>query len=536
MQNNDFKSRIKNFSMPEQKDINDKFMYLLDRYLENNSFENREFLCYLTSAIFLTYKKLYPQLSIYIPFRIKADISFIKNVKKELALYISNTNLNTTFDPTPIEKDISGIRIILNDINLSLPQTKESAMLFHNPEIHNLYVESANNFNFVDKVDDYIYSTIHNGKTYFELKKELLKRIIEITPPEFTEETKPNPSFSKLLEETENIYKYFIENDSLPTNMSDADITELETLANALRSRSQDPLQFAILRETLPVVFDAPLIKNVLKTSYKYDKESLKPSAFQSIYYNLDTPFGPIEVQCQSNKAYYAATKGSSYHSGLKGKTINIKDFFELVNPNDEHDISYYLDNLDATSADDMISPYELPEFKTPEERKEFMKTPMGIAYLESEKYREMIKHIKIKDEIEINSVGSKTTKKINANTYLFSSALALSPYMNVCSSGHTSFTNAGIHHKKIIGEFAEVLRKRDSNTCLRDLLIRRLEQLIEHPEDFDLDLSSYLQIIEQHDNMETHLPKDISQKNILSYAEKLRERETSIDEGTQIE
>lgn len=99
---------------------------------------------------------------------------------------------------------------------------------------------------------------------------------------------------------------------------------------------------------------------------------------------------------------------------------------------------------------------------------------------------------------------------------------------MNACSSGHTSSTTAAIHHKKVIGEFAEILRKKDSNTCLRDLIIRRLEHLIEYPPENSnskaiVSINKSLQIIKKHDEIATKLPKDISQKNIISYAEKLR-------------
>ena len=60
MEKNDFKNRIQ-YSNPEQQEIHEKFMNLLDAYQKDNSFENREFLCYLTAAIYLTYKKLFPQ-------------------------------------------------------------------------------------------------------------------------------------------------------------------------------------------------------------------------------------------------------------------------------------------------------------------------------------------------------------------------------------------------------------------------------------------------------------------------------------------
>lgn len=546
MKKNDFKHDLKYpvvYTIPEQKDIEEKLFSLLDEYQQGNSFSNREFLCYLTSAIYLTYRELFPQLNLYIPFRTKSDTSFFKNVQKEFTAFIKDKDSTSSFDTTPILKDVSGIKIVLDNINFSLPSTQTSEELFNDPDIIQLMGKNNdsktnpnkytryNNFNFIDQVNDYIRSPIKNGKQYLELKKELLERIISITPSEFTEERKPNASFVQLLEETQYQYDYFCQENSFPIRVSELEITKLKKLLNDLRSRIDDQLHFAILRKTLPIVFNSPLIKNVLKTSFKEDKETLKPNGFQAKYFNLTTPFGTVEVQSQSNKAYYTATKGSAYHSGMDGKNISIQDFFELVDPNDEHDISYYLDALDSFSADKLISPYEIPEFETKEEFEEFLKTSEGTAYLVSEKYREMMKHIQIKETIQI---GSHT---LNANEYLFSTALALSPYMNVCSSGHTSFTTAGIHHKKVIGEFAEILRKRDANTCLRDLLIRRLEQLIEHPKKFSGNLDNYLKRVKEHDKIATKLPKDISTKNIIAYGHKLRNKQkfNPIDKKTEI-
>ena len=532
MEKNDFKNRIQ-YSNPEQQEIHEKFMNLLDAYQKDNSFENREFLCYLTAAIYLTYKKLFPQLSIYIPFRTKGDISYIKNIQKEFPKCILENNSEETFNITPIVKDISGIRIILDNINFSLPIKGQSSQLLSDPEIKELLTCSQNDYNLVNKIQEYIQSSIKNGEKYFEYKKIILERIINITPSEFEEERTPNPSFKKLYDDAKYQYEYFSKNDSFPTIISDYEINDLHTLLNVFRSRIDDKLHFAILRKTLPVVFEDSLIKNVLKTSFVFEKESKKENGFQAIYYTLETPFGPVEVQSQSNKAYYTATKGSAYHSGMEGKTINIKEFFELVDENDEHEVSYYLDILDSISADSMISPYEIPEFQTEQEKQDFYKTPQGQAYLESEEYRNMITHIQIKPTIQLlaenpSKNGTQKTITIDTNEYLFSTALSLSPYMNVCSSSHTSYTNAGIHHKKIIGEFAEVLRKKDSNTCLRDILIRRLEDLIEKrnipAEVYNKDsILECLDKVKEHDEIANRLPKDISKKNIISYAEKLR-------------
>ncbi len=526
---NNFKNNIKLLS--DKKNLERKLTGVLDTYSRNNSFENREFLCYLSAAIFLTYKKLYPQLNLHIPFRTKSDLSTIKNIQKEFSKWAESSDSADMLDILPMVKDMSGIRIVLDNINLSLPQTDESYELFNDEIVKNELNISRDNHHFLNRVDEYLQSPIKTGEQYYKLKMDLLKRIIDSTPKEFTDERKPLPSFEQLLKDTKYQYDYYFsdQDEGFPTTISSVESNDLMILANALRSRAYDKLHFAIIRKTLPIVLSSPMIQNALLTSCEYDKEVLKPNTFHAIYNNLDTPFGNIEVMAQSNKAYYDSTKGPAYHSGMDGKTINVKDFFELVDSNDEHTLSYYLNSLDNTSADSLISPYELPIFKNKEEEQEFLKTPKGTAYLESEKYREMMKHIKIKDKIEIGEVEPIL---MDTNDYLLSRALFSSPYMNVCSAGHTSFTNASIHHKKIIGEFSEVLRKKDSNTCLRDMLIRRLEELIDNhgklaTDDIDkpisLTMKENLQFVEQHDIDANNLPKDISFKNILAYAERLR-------------
>ena len=81
---NEFKERLRHDTniKKQQQILEQKTWTLVDNYLNTNTFENREYLCYLSAAIYLTYKELYPDLSIYIPFRIKSDQSFIKNLNK----------------------------------------------------------------------------------------------------------------------------------------------------------------------------------------------------------------------------------------------------------------------------------------------------------------------------------------------------------------------------------------------------------------------------------------------------------------------
>ena len=554
MKDNKFKNRIK-YELPEQEKLENKFYYLIEEYQKNNSIENREFLCYLTSAIFLTYKNLFPQLNIYIPFRTKSNISYIQNIQKEFDIYIKEDSNNEKWDTFDTIKDLSAIKIILSSINFSTPPNDNSIDLFEDEKIKKLYNKSQDNHKFIEEVESFLKSPIKSGKDYMKLREEILTRITDpdVTPIEFVNERNPHRSFEELLASTKKKNNYYKQNpEEAPVTVSTSDINNLRDLLNNLRVRIDDQLHFSILDKTLPIVLSEPLITNALQTSNKYDKHSYKKNGFEAIYHNLFTPFGPVELFSESNFGYYKDKKGSAYHSGIGNKAFNVEEYFELVNLNDEHPLSYYLDILDSISADSLISPYEISEDE--QKKTDFTKTPKGIAFLESEKYREMMKHIKIKENMDIpvsKVVYSKDLnkyikseeikpKKVNTNDYLISTALAYSPYMNVCSASHTSYTSASIHHKKVIGEFVEILRKRDTNTCLREMLLRRFESLIENnsiiydeqDKENKLSPSMYysLSIVKEHDEMAHKLPKDISQKNILIYAEKLREKQNKSD------
>lgn len=536
----------KKYKLDEQKKLENKFYALIEEYEKNNSVENREFLCYLTSAIFLTYKKLFPQLDIYIPFRTKSDISFIQNIQKEFDIYIEENNKNEEWNTFDTIKDLSAIKIILSNINFSTPPNDNSIDLFEDEKIKRLYNKSQDNHKFIEEVEKFLKSPIKARKDYMKLREDILTRIVDpdVTPNEFENERDPNRSFKELLASTKKKNYYYKEHpEEAPITVSSSDINNLSDLLNDLRTRVNDQLHFAILDETLPIVLSEPIITNALQTSNKYDKHCYKKNGFEAIYHNLFTPFGPVELISESGFGYYKDKKGSAYHSGIGNKAFNVEEYFELVDPNDENPLSYYLDILDSISADSLISPYEISEEELKNEN--FIKTPKGIAFLESEKYREMMKHIKIKETMEIPSsefVYSKNSnkhitsqenksKKVNTNDYLISTALAYSPYMNVCSASHTSYTSASIHHKKVIGEFVEILRKKDTNTCLREMLLRRLENIIENNQIISNEqnilspsMIDSLKIVKEHDEMAHKLPKDISPKNVLIYAEKLRE------------
>jgi len=98
----------------------------------------------------------------------------------------------------------------------------------------------------------------------------------------------------------------------------------------------------------------------------------------------------------------------------------------------------------------------------------------------------------------------------MDTDDYLLSLAKSISPYMNVCSSGHTSFSTASIHQKNLIGEFTEILRKKDATSCLGNMLISRLRTILKNTDD-----KEYLESQE----IRNSLPRDIAKEDIVQYA-----------------
>lgn len=503
----DFKNRL-NYPVDiqeQQKILNNSISTLCDQFIQSNTVENREFLSYLTAAIYLTYKELYPNLSIYIPFRIKSDHSFIQNVKKEFPNSIEKLpkedldNLEYLFDTEKISDDINAATIVLDHLKTS----DEKNLDYSNELINELSKKRSDNFIFLENLQAHLKDGFIDEEEYFSIKKELLERLVDCTYPEFTlERTIP---YSTELEKLDTIYQEKLETANFSSTISNYQIEDLGLLIKDLKYRLSDKLEYEILRETLPVVLNSPLLK-ALNIQVEFKKDSKKPNGFAALYYELSTPFGKVELQAQSNQRYYEAKKGSAFHSGMAGKQFNIDSFFELSDPNDDKPLDFYLKKLNAISVDNLVSDIEVPKFKTEQEKQDFLKTPAGQKYMRSEKIKELATHIRIKDTMQFPDNHFSDTDK-----YLFGLAKFISPYMNVCSSGHTSFSTASIHQKNLVGEFSEVLRRRDSTTYLGNLLIERLKNIISTR---GMEDPSYQKIIQDS----LSLPREISKHDIIEY------------------
>jgi len=525
----------------------------LDTYQDKNSVEAKEYMCYLAAAIYLSYKKLYPNLVVRIPFRTKSDISYIKNIQKEFEKSLANVSKNINLDEPitletlqkyfstdPTTKDIQAATIVLDHF-------KEPVLLTYEPgkydDPNNANLPNKNDPDFCESIDSLVekdkkyteFITVSkpkinefiSEKTFLNFKKQILQGIIDLNYHGIDEER--HPSYEQELKLVEERITAGMLQNNFASSITELQRYELKTLLSNMQHLLEDKLQFNILNNTIQNVLNQNLIKNTLDVSYDYSKTSKKSNGFAAIYYTLHTPYGEIELFLQSNERFYQAKKGSAYHSGMSGKSLDIKSFFEYINPeNETEELSDFLDSVDVPVSilEDDTNPKQLKEISDKLSRIKIkdnidvdMTVPTSVMLDNST--------TKIDDEsLRKKSIAEKkinNTPKVTIDTddYLYSLAISRSACLNTCSSGHGFSPNAAIHHQDIDDEFAEVLRRRDSLTCLGNMLLKRLRTVLKTSKLGDhANINKNLSL--------SRLPKQITIEEILEYGEQLNNSQST--------
>ena len=91
MGRNEFKGKLKfesNNISEQDKQLHSSFHQLNDKYIEANTLDVIEYCAYLLNAVRLRFKNIHPDLSIYIPVRVKSDDSTSKNYSKAFHIQI----------------------------------------------------------------------------------------------------------------------------------------------------------------------------------------------------------------------------------------------------------------------------------------------------------------------------------------------------------------------------------------------------------------------------------------------------------------
>lgn len=475
----------------QQNYIKEKVLATINHWSSHNTKEAEEENRDIAAALYITSRKLYPHLSIYIPGRIKSMKSSISNISKEfqkgisniipedLSAGISDDDVKEQFSLKNANNDFSGFTIVLSNTDDILHFDTSDPK---SAEILKLRKIRKDNISFIHCLENFLSE---NEDTYFsntellQIKIDLLTKLRESTYAECTQEFQ-GTSFTKILKKTIEQYNNEIENPDI-NQISDDDsiyileLDEIDTLLEELKKRVHDKYQAKLLETVIPEILQDEIFTDTLKVQSTFLKNVKKKNGFCSSYYLLKTASGRrIELQVQSKMRFKDSKDGSSDHSLLPNKRINISHFFMPSNDDsDNEQFETFLHLLSTTpittknflynTSDSVLSP-----------REKRLKRKLKIAE----------QNVKLKDSYTIetkNSDGSNKLIEIPVETYLPMFAEYISPKLMSVSSHHTRFNKsvAKYDKKSLVSGFIEVLLKQDSTTCLAQILIDKLESII---------------------------------------------------------
>lgn len=471
----------------------------------------------IAGAFYITAKKLYPHLNIYIPGRVKSMRSSLININKEISKSLSSMiptdssvgitteDVKNQFSLNDANTDFSGITIVLNNVDDSFHLDKNDP---RSTEILKLRKIRNDNLNFTHTLENFLADhedTDLSNTDLLQIKIDLLTRLRDSSYDECTIEYH-NTSFAQLLKSSIEEYQYELNYETEPIsddkNLYMLKIDEIYELLDELRKRVHDKYQTKILEMAIPDILNDEIFSEILKVKPKFIKNIRKKNGFCSLYYSLVTLDGrKIELQAQSKKRFEDSKNGPSDHSNLPNKNIDISDFFEPVDPDcDETQFKTLLNILNNTSITTRNVLYRTPDLQLPPTDKR-LKRRIKIAE----------QNIKLKDNIEVTTVsndGTTQTTLYPIEKYLPLFAEYISPQSFTISSPHTRFNNgiAGYNKKSIISSFTDVLLKHDSTTCLSQILIDKLQEIL--PNENKNEVSKH-GIIKRSTSRYGHLPID---------------------------
>lgn len=469
--------------LESQSIIKERIIDTIEKWNEHNTPEAEEENRDIVGALYIATSKLYPEMGIYVPGRIKSAKSSTANINKEATRSLSSMipndikagltkeDVQEKFNMSKATSDFSGFTIVLGNtddtmhFDKSNPKIKELLLLRKNRD---------NNINFSHSLENFLLENedeVFTAQQLYQMKVELLMRLRQLTYEECRKEYK-GTSFTKMLENVikEGRKEYEYGKDEYINKLD-----EIYELLDELKKRVHDKYQAKILEISVPEILEDELIKDGLHITWKFIKSVKKENGFCANYYELTTNDGRvIELQALTKMRFKDSKDGSSDHSNLPNKEVKIDHFFEPASENyDEAEFKKFLALLGSTPIAKKNTLYITPDQQL---------SPMDKRLKRRLKTAEQ--NVKLKEVFEEEHIfedGSIQKTSYNLDTYLPIFAEYVSPKLMSASSHHTRFNKsvAGYNKKSIRSAFTEVLLKHDATSCLAQILIDRLEQLV---------------------------------------------------------
>lgn len=336
-------------------------------------------------------------------------------------------------------------------------------------------------------------------------------------------------SFSKLLSSSLNCYRSHLKADNFKQNLTYKEHmkyqNELSSLLDEFENRINDKFEFSALKIMIPQLLKDTnyqrenLLRDQLDTKVISLKPKIKRNGFAAIFAILQTSNGKkVEVQFSPYARYKASKVGTSAHSQMNTKQLDISPFFELKPEFRSHTtcktLKQALETLDTTSLAqrNLLLSSSIKDL-IPEQRN--LKKDLEFA-LKSVQVKETME-----DEIIImrkNKEGSYEMKKeirsYPIETYLPIFAQYHSPRLVAVSSPHsrTNKNTAFVNIKTLLDNFKEILLKTDETTCLADMLLKKLQDIERNDPYITLHQSAIRQILMENGISENKLDDLIQQ------------------------
>ena len=329
---------------------------LLDKKYEEYAkiYENKnvqDYFHYVIAAIMLSQHQRYEDFTVEIPYRFKAP----KSIKDKLEDYASRTSLSYDTNTNEPKIDLKNINDIfaMKIIACNRPPTFYS----NDPEIQELIEEK-----FKSKLikDDFSNPKVYNYSCtkvdYYEKCKQLLNQIKTLISPEA--ENLLN-YYNKQIADIENCLAFMkaANNENQPIDNEDI-LNNKMNFFKALddfTSRVHDKLDLAVLTKQVDSLFENNELfeKLHISQSPKAMKKKRTKDGFVSNFLYIDTLFGTIECQLQSQHEYQEGNYGYAAHTNLKGKAISP---FRIPEPKDKEKINEFVQEIKEVAPKSFLS------------------------------------------------------------------------------------------------------------------------------------------------------------------------------------
>lgn len=351
--------------VPNQEEL---LKNLLDKKYEEYAkiYENKnvqDYFHYVIAAIMLSQHQRYEDFTVEIPYRFKAP----KSIKDKLEDYASRTSISYDTNTNEPKIDLKNINDIfaMKIIACNRPPTFYS----NDPEIQELIEEKKKNHcilgemqEFKSKLikDDFSNPKVYNYSCtkvdYYEKCKQLLNQIKTLISPEA--ENLLN-YYNKQIADIENCLAFMkaANNENQPIDNEDI-LNNKMNFFKALddfTSRVHDKLDLAVLTKQVDSLFENNELfeKLHISQSPKAMKKKRTKDGFVSNFLYIDTLFGTIECQLQSQHEYQEGNYGYAAHTNLKGKAISP---FRIPEPKDKEKINEFVQEIKEVAPKSFLS------------------------------------------------------------------------------------------------------------------------------------------------------------------------------------